>query len=89
MKCANIADVIYSASALGAPYPLNILTVHSMLNLTKYLNIEVSRSIGEKQHDRALACQAALGVATTGVDIVNCGLAGFPFEVATYLYNNL
>lgn len=86
---AHIADVEYPASALGTPYPLNILTVRNRLNQAKYLNIEVSTNIGEKQHDRASACQAALGVATAGANLVKCGLAELPLEVATYICDTI
>ena len=86
---AHIADVEYPASALGTPYPLNILTVRNSLSNAKYPNIEVSTNIGEKQYDRASACQAALGVATAGADIVKCGLAELPLEAAKYLGDSI
>lgn len=82
---AHIADVEYPASALGTPYPLNIRTVRNKLNIAGFTKIQVSTNIGEKQFDRAAACQAALGVATAGADIVKCGLAELPFEPAVYL----
>jgi hypothetical protein len=81
---AHIADVEYPASALGTPYPLNILAIRSKLNQARYRKVLVSTNIGEKQHDRASACQAALGVATAGADIVKCGLAELPLEAAVY-----
>jgi hypothetical protein len=82
---AHIVDVEYPASALGTPYPLNIRTVRNRLNKAGFTKIQVSTNIGEKQFDRASACQAALGVATAGADIVKCGLAELPFESAAYL----
>jgi hypothetical protein len=81
---AHIADVEYPASALGTPYPLNILAVRNRLNQAGYKKVLVSTNIGEKQHDRASACQAALGVATAGADIIKCGLAELPFNAAIY-----
>lgn len=81
---AHISDVEYPASALGTPYPLNILAVRNKLNQAGYKNVLVSTNIGEKQHDRASACQAALGVATAGADVIKCGLAELPFESAVY-----
>ena len=68
---AHIADVEYPASALGTPYPLNIQAVRNALPK----NIAVSTNIGEEQSGRANACQAALGVALAGADIVKLGLA--------------
>jgi len=81
---AHIADVEYPASALGTPYPLNILAVRNKLNMAGYQKVLVSTNIGEKQHDRASSCQAALGVATAGADIIKCGLAELPFQAAVY-----
>jgi len=81
---AHIADVEYPASALGTPYPLNILAVRNKLNMAGYRKVLVSTNIGEKQHDRASSCQAALGVATAGADIIKCGLAELPFQAAVY-----
>jgi (5-formylfuran-3-yl)methyl phosphate synthase len=82
---AHIADAEFPASALGTPYPLNILTIRNNLNKHGYKNYQVSTNIGEKQFDRASACQAALGVATAGADIIKCGLAELSSEAATYL----
>jgi uncharacterized protein (UPF0264 family) len=68
---AQIADVEYPASALGTPYPLNIRMVRNALPK----KIAVSTNIGEEQAGRSTACQAALGVALAGADIVKLGLA--------------
>lgn len=86
---AHIADVEYPASALGTPYPFNILAVRNKLNAIGFRKVLVSTNIGEKQHDRASACQAALGVATAGADVIKCGLAELPFEAAVYLGESL
>lgn len=75
---AQIADVEYPASALGTPYPLNIQMVRNALPK----NIAVSTNIGEEQISRANACQAALGVALAGADIVKLGLAKMPLDEA-------
>jgi (5-formylfuran-3-yl)methyl phosphate synthase len=75
---AHIADVEYPASALGTPYPLNIRMVRNALPK----EIAVSTNIGEKQISRANACQAALGVALAGADIVKLGLAKMPLGEA-------
>ena len=75
---AHIADVEYPASALGTPYPLNIQMVRNVLPK----NIAVSTNIGEEQISRANACQAALGVALAGADIVKLGLAKMPLDEA-------
>jgi len=82
---AHIADAEYPASALGTPYPLNIFSIRDGLDKAGHKNIIVSTNIGEKQFDRATACQAALGVATAGADVIKCGLAELPFETAAYL----
>ena len=75
---AHIADVEYPASALGTPYPLNIRMVRNALPK----KIAVSTNIGEEQISRANACQAALGVALAGADIVKLGLAKMPLAEA-------
>jgi uncharacterized protein (UPF0264 family) len=75
---AHIADVEYPSSALGTPYPLNIRLVRSALPK----RIAVSTNIGEEQISRANACQAALGVALAGADIVKLGLAKMPLNEA-------
>lgn len=75
---AQIADVEYPASALGTPYPLNIRMVRNALPK----KIAVSTNIGEEQISRANACQAALGVALAGADIVKLGLAKMPLGEA-------
>src|SRR5438105_697652 len=86
---AHIADVEFPESALGTPYPLNIMAVRRRLNEEGYENIFVSTNIGEKQPVRSTACQTALGVATAGADYVKCGLAGFEPKAAAYLGRNL
>lgn len=68
---AHIADVEFPASALGTPYPLNIRAVRNALPK----NIKVATNIGEEQAGRSSACQAALGVALAGADIIKLGLA--------------
>lgn len=75
---AHIADVEYPASALGTPYPLNIAAVRKALPKS----IAVSTNIGEEQPGRSTACQAALGVALAGADIVKLGLAKMPVKEA-------
>jgi uncharacterized protein (UPF0264 family) len=84
---AHIADVEYPASALGTPYPLNIMTVRNRLNKAGYTKILVSTNIGEVPGVRATSCQAALGVATAGADIIKCGMAELPLGAALYLGN--
>lgn len=86
---AQIADVEYPASALGTPYPLNVYDVRKKLNQNGFKKIEVSTNIGEIPQVRASSCQAALGVALAGADIIKCGLAELPFESAAYLGNFL
>jgi len=86
---ALIADVEYPASALGTPYPLNILSVRNRLNKDGYKKIAVSTNIGELQMNRATACQAALGVAFSGADIIKFGLAEETLESAMYLGETL
>ncbi len=68
---AHITDVEFPASALGTPYPLNIRVVRSAVPK----GIKVATNIGEEQTGRSSACQAALGVALAGADIVKLGLA--------------
>jgi uncharacterized protein (UPF0264 family) len=68
---AQIADVEYPASALGTPYPLNIAAVREAVPES----VAVATNIGEEQAGRSSACQAALGVALAGADIVKLGLA--------------
>jgi hypothetical protein len=84
MGGAHIADAEYPASALGTPYPLNIMAVRNRLNKAGYGRVLVSTNIGEMQHGRAHACQAALGVATAGADLIKFGLAELPLEAAIY-----
>ncbi len=78
---AHIADVEYPESALGTPYPLNISSVRKVLQK----RILVSTNIGEEQLKRSTACQAALGVALAGADIIKAGLAGLKYNDAEYL----
>lgn len=78
---AHIADVEYPASALGTPYPLNIQAVRKAVPKS----VAVSTSIGEEQPGRSTACQAALGVALAGADIVKVGLARMPLGEAKEL----
>ena len=75
---AHIADVEFPASALGTPYPLNIRSVKNAMPK----NIKVATNIGEEQTGRSNACQAALGVALAGADIVKLGLAKMPLAEA-------
>lgn len=86
---AHIADVEFPGSALGTPYPLNIKAVRDSLNEEGFKDMPISTNIGEKQVDRASACQAALGVAIAGADYVKCGLAGLEPKAAAYLGRNL
>ena len=78
---AQIADVEFPESALGTPYPLNIKAVRKSLPK----RVLVSTNIGEEQLKRSTACQAALGVALAGADVVKAGLAGLKYEEAEYL----
>jgi uncharacterized protein (UPF0264 family) len=75
---AHIVDVEYPASALGTPYPLNILAVRQNVPPS----ILVATNIGGEQPGRSTACQAALGVALAGADIVKLGLAKMPLGEA-------
>lgn len=86
---AHIADVEYPGSALGTPYPLNINAVRGALDEAGFKEMPISTNIGEEQHDRASACQAALGVAVAGADYVKCGLGGLGPKAAAYLGRNL
>ncbi len=78
---AHIIDVEYPASALGTPYPLNIQTVHKVIPR----KTQIATNIGEEQLVRSSACQAALGVALAGADIIKAGLAGYTYKEAKYL----
>lgn len=82
---AHIVDVEYPATALGTPYPLNIKAVREAVPV----QIEVSTNIGEEQLKRGTACQAAVGVAVAGADIVKAGLAKLPPREATYLAESI
>lgn len=86
---AQIADVEYPASALGTPYPLNILTTRNQLNRAGFTRILVSTNIGEVQSVRAASCQAALGVAVAGADLIKFGLAEQSLDSAIYLARNI
>ena len=68
---AHIIDVEFPASALGTPYPLNIRAVRNAVPKS----VAVATNIGEEQVGRSTACQAALGVALAGADIIKLGLA--------------
>jgi uncharacterized protein (UPF0264 family) len=86
---AHIVDAENPASMPGTTYPLNIHGIRKKLNESGFEKVLVSSSIGEKQSDRALACQAALGVATAGADVVIFGLAELPLNAAVYLGDSL
>ena len=86
---AHIADVEYPASALGTPYPLNIHAVRGRLNKAGYKKVAVSTNIGEVKSVRASSCQAALGVATAGADLMKFGLAEQSPEAACYLAESI
>lgn len=85
----HIADVEYPASALGTPYPLNIAAVRARLKGAGFGDVAISTNIGEIPHDRANACQAALGVATAGADYIKFGLGELPLEAAVYQGNSI
>ncbi|MFH0812003.1 MAG: (5-formylfuran-3-yl)methyl phosphate synthase [Pseudomonadota bacterium] len=83
---ANIIDVEYPASALGTPYPLNIQTVRKAMPKS----VKIATNIGEDQQERrSTACQAVLGVAHAGADIIKAGLAGYSYKEAVYLGRNI
>lgn len=82
---ALILDVEFPGSALGTPYPLNIAAVKARLKTARYTRAKVSTNIGEDQSVRSTACQAALGVAVAGADLVKFGLAGMDVTEAEYL----
>jgi (5-formylfuran-3-yl)methyl phosphate synthase len=82
---AQVADVEYPASALGTPYPLNIAAVRDSLSAEGFARVAVSTNIGERQHERANACQAAVGVAAAGADLIKFGLSELPPKPAAYL----
>jgi uncharacterized protein (UPF0264 family) len=75
---AQIVDVEYPASALGTPYPLNILAVREAVPQST----PIATNIGGEQPGRSTACQAALGVALAGADIIKLGLARMPLGEA-------
>ena len=82
---AHIIDVEYPASALGTPYPLNIQAVRRIMPK----GVQIATNIGEEQLIRSSACQAALGVALAGADIIKAGLAKYSFDEAKYLGQNI
>jgi len=86
---AHIADVEYPASALGTPYPLNILTVRNRLDRNGFRKTRISTNIGEEQKVRSSSCQAALGVALAGADYIKLGFAGLDYEEAAYLGDSI
>jgi len=86
---AQIADVEYPVSALGTPYPLNIAAVRDRLNRKGFRRVLVSTNIGEVQTVRASACQAALGVAAAGADLIKFGLAEQSLASASYLAKSI
>jgi hypothetical protein len=63
---------------------LNIATVRNRLNRAGFSRVLVSTNVGEIPHERANACQAALGVATAGADLIKFGLGELPLEAAVY-----
>ena len=86
---AQIADVEYPSSALGTPYPLNIMEVRRKLNQAGFNSVRVSTNIGEVQSVRASSCQAALGVAVAGADLIKFGLAEQSPAAAAYLASSI
>lgn len=86
---AHLVNVEYPVSVLGAQYPLNILAVRNRLYREGLENVQVCANIGNKQFDRAVACQAALGAATAGADVIKCGFAELPFKAAAYQGDSL
>jgi len=83
---AHIIDVEYPASALGTPYPLNVHAVRKAMPP----KIKIATNIGEDQQERrSTACQAALGVALAGADIIKAGLAGYSYKEAKYLGDSI
>lgn len=86
---AHIADVEYPASALGTPYPLNILAVRNRLDRNGFKRIKISTNIGEEQKVRSSSCQAALGVALAGADYIKLGFAGLNYKEAVELGDDI
>jgi len=83
---ADIIDVEYPASALGTPYPLNIKAIKDSLPKS----VPIATNIGEEQRERrSTACQAVLGVALAGADIIKAGMAGYNYDEAKYLGGNI
>jgi hypothetical protein len=86
---AHLVDVTYPVSALGTPYPLNILAVRERLEEAGFEERRIASNIGARYADRASACQQALGVARAGVDVVRAGFAETTIEEAAYLGDSL
>lgn len=86
---AHIIDAEYPASASGTTYPLNIFGIRRKIHQSGYLHIPISTNIGERPYDRALSCQAAVGAATSGADIVLFGIAELPLKAAAYLGDSI
>lgn len=83
---ADIIDVEYPTSALGTPYPLNIQAVRKAIPK----KVKIATNIGEDQQERrSTACQAVLGVALAGADIIKAGLAGYSYGEAKYLGSSI
>ena len=85
----GIADVEYPASALGTPYPLNIRAARDLLDKSGFRRLPLSTNIGEVQSVRASACQAALGVAVAGANLIKFGLAEQTLKSAAYLADSI
>ena len=85
----HIADVEFPASALGTPYPLNIVAVRNRLNRNGFNKIKISTNIGEEQKVKSSSCQAAWGVALAGADYIKLGFAGLNFDEAVYLGDSI
>ncbi len=86
---ADILDITYPISALGTPYPLNILSVRHRLEHRGLEETTLASNIGARPTDRASDSQAALGVATSGVDVVKAGFAKKTLEEAAYMGDSL
>lgn len=69
---AHIVDAEDPSSALGVVPPLTLREIRGATPTW----LPVSTNIGEKQRGSTEAAQAALAVATSGVDMVKVGLAG-------------
>lgn len=82
---AHILDAEYPKSALGTPYPLNIIAIREKLDQNGHSDKPISTNIGEEQLRFSTACQAALGVATAGANYIKCGIAGLDLDSSKYL----